>query len=95
MGWPLSRRRAAFTPGRWRWSDRELERAGRLAHDIRIAHALRSADTHGLAEVMAAGPQLLTDWQDAFSAGPRTPGPDRRGPGRTARATAGRPSGGR
>jgi hypothetical protein len=57
------------------WSDRELARARAVKHDVRIAQALNSADKHGLAEVMAAGPQLLADWQDAWSAVSRTPVP--------------------
>jgi hypothetical protein len=60
-----------------RWSDRELTSAGKLVHDVRIAQALDSADTYGLAEVLAAGPQLLADWQDAWSAAPRTSVPGR------------------
>jgi hypothetical protein len=58
-----------------RWSDRELALASQLVHDVRITQALDSADTHGLAEVMAAGPQLLADWQDAWSTAPRVSAP--------------------
>lgn len=54
-----------------KWSDAELGRARALAHDTRIAGALRGSEDHGLAEVMAAGPQLLSDWWDARSAGSR------------------------
>jgi len=59
-----------------RWSDRELARAGELTHDVRIAQVLNSADKHGLAEAMAAGPQLLAEWQGAWSAA-RRPVPGR------------------
>lgn len=61
------------------WSARELALAGELASDIRIAQALGSAGKHGLAELMAAGPQLLSELRDAWTASPR-PGPG----GRTA-----------
>lgn len=56
-----------------RWSESELDRARALAHDVRIARALTGAGGHGLAEVMAAGPQLLTEWRDARSAASRAP----------------------
>lgn len=56
-----------------KWSDGELGRARALAHDVRIARALTGTGGHGLAEVMAAGPQLLTEWRDAQSAASRVP----------------------
>ncbi len=55
-----------------KWSPSELASAEELADDLRIADALRSAGTYGLAEYMAAGPQLLQDFRDAWSAAPRT-----------------------
>ena len=54
------------------WSPGELASAGKVAHDPRIADALRSASKYGLAEHMAAGPQLLRDLRDARSATPGT-----------------------
>jgi hypothetical protein len=56
-----------------KWSDGELDRARALSHDVRIAQALHGTDNHGLAEVMAAGPQLLTEWLDARSTASRMP----------------------
>jgi hypothetical protein len=54
------------------WSPGELASAWKLAHDARIADALRSAAKYGLAEHMAAGPQLLQGFRDARSATPGT-----------------------
>ena len=51
--------------------DRRL-RPPRAAHhvaDDRIAVALRHADRFGLAEYLATGPQLLTEWSDAWAPG--------------------------
>jgi tetratricopeptide (TPR) repeat protein len=48
----------------------ELARALVLAHDPLIAEALVHVDKYGLAEYLAAGPQLLERWQNAWS--PRT-----------------------
>jgi hypothetical protein len=51
------------------WSPAELALAERsAAEDPRIAYALGSTDKHGLAEYLAAGPQLLRDLHDARSA---------------------------
>jgi hypothetical protein len=47
-----------------RWSAAELTRARTVA-DERIALGVAAADRHGVAETIAAGPQLLTTWQDA------------------------------
>jgi eukaryotic-like serine/threonine-protein kinase len=52
------------------WSPGELASAQKLAHDARIADALRSAGKYGLAEHMAAGPQLLQEFRDARAATP-------------------------
>jgi tetratricopeptide (TPR) repeat protein len=49
------------------FSGPELERASARAWDPRIAEALAHADTYGVAEYMAAGPELLRDWEDAWS----------------------------
>jgi hypothetical protein len=49
------------------WSDRELDSARAHDDDPRIAAAVAGADRHGIAETLAAGPQLLRDWQDAWS----------------------------
>jgi hypothetical protein len=56
-----------------RWSEREIQLAQQLSTDPRIAQALHNADRHGLAEYMAAGPQLLQELHDArSSSGART-----------------------
>jgi tetratricopeptide (TPR) repeat protein len=46
------------------WSDDELARA-RATADERIALGVAAAPRHGVAETIAAGPQLLQKWQDA------------------------------
>lgn len=53
------------------WSAGELTRARVLAGDTRIAAAVRHADTGrcGVAEYLAAGPELLNAWQDAWEPG--------------------------
>lgn len=52
-----------------KWSRAELERAAPHATDDRIAVALRHADQFGVAEYLASGPQLLTEWSDAWAPG--------------------------
>lgn len=51
------------------WSRDELAAAEAFNDDPRIAGALRQAETFGLAEVLAAGPELLSDWQRAWAPG--------------------------
>jgi tetratricopeptide (TPR) repeat protein len=50
----------------------ELERARTRAWDPRIAQAIEHADTHGIAEWLAAGPLLLRDWERARSSATET-----------------------
>lgn len=54
----------------------ELDRARAHAEDERIADALGHADTYGIAEYLANGPQLLAEWYSAWSANTnsRSPG---------------------
>ena len=54
----------------------EKDRAETRDWDPRIAEALRHADAYGIAEYLAAGPELLRDWEDArsSSAGPHARG---------------------
>lgn len=47
----------------------EHERALTRAWDQRIADALDHADEYGLAEYLAAGPELVNDWENAWEAG--------------------------
>ncbi|MFJ9714288.1 hypothetical protein [Streptomyces sp. NPDC101234] len=49
------------------WHEREIERARELGDDHRLAHAIDNAARYGIAEFLAAGPQLLTAWQDAWA----------------------------
>jgi eukaryotic-like serine/threonine-protein kinase len=51
------------------WTTAELARAERHRDDHRIDDALRHTDRFGLAEYLAAGPQLLDDWHDAWAPG--------------------------
>lgn len=51
------------------WSPAEIARADRHRADPRISEALAHADRFGLAEYLAAGPQLLSDWQDGWAPG--------------------------
>ncbi|WP_017623407.1 hypothetical protein [Nocardiopsis chromatogenes] len=50
-----------------RFTASEVERAAKLSWDPRIARALEHANTFGLAEYMAHGPQLLAMWENAWS----------------------------
>jgi tetratricopeptide (TPR) repeat protein len=53
-----------------RFSSAEQQRAGGLAEeDPRIADALIHADTFGIAEYLASGPQLLNEWENAWAKG--------------------------
>jgi hypothetical protein len=51
-----------------RWSEAETQRAS-MSADPRVAEAARYADEFGIAEYLGAGPQLLTEWRDAWSPG--------------------------
>ncbi|MFF3414826.1 tetratricopeptide repeat protein [Streptomyces sp. NPDC002698] len=48
------------------FTSNELRRARTRAWDTRIADALNCAGNYGLAEYLAAGPELLGDWLDAW-----------------------------
>jgi tetratricopeptide (TPR) repeat protein len=53
-----------------RFSAAEKESAAdRAGDDVRIADALTYADTFGIAEYLASGPQLFSDWENAWSRG--------------------------
>ncbi|MES9602160.1 tetratricopeptide repeat protein [Actinomadura sp. NPDC000929] len=53
-----------------RFSAAEQQRAGALAgEDPRIGDALAHADTFGVAEYLACGPQLLAEWDNAWAKG--------------------------
>jgi eukaryotic-like serine/threonine-protein kinase len=57
------------------FSPAELERARAFRQDSRIADAIGQADVYGIAEYLAAGPELLRDWENAWSPNtdPRAP----------------------
>ncbi|MCL6667656.1 hypothetical protein [Streptomyces panaciradicis] len=50
-----------------RWHETELARARRMEGDRRLAQAVVQADRFGVAEYLAAGPQLFMVWQDAWA----------------------------
>jgi eukaryotic-like serine/threonine-protein kinase len=52
-----------------RWSADELVRARAYSDDPRIRAALDQTEQFGLAEALAAGPQLATEWRTAWPAG--------------------------
>ena len=51
------------------WSPAELAAAAPFRADSRIARGLRRAETFGIAETIAAGPELLRDWRNAWAPG--------------------------
>ncbi|MFJ7151080.1 tetratricopeptide repeat protein [Streptomyces sp. NPDC100445] len=51
-----------------RWSNEEVDRA-RTSTDPRLADAVNHADDYGVAEYLAAGPQLYEEWRNAWSPG--------------------------
>lgn len=51
------------------WSPSELSRAAQHRDDPRIASALQASNRFGLAEYLASGPQLLTDWRNGWAPG--------------------------
>ncbi|MDQ7808262.1 hypothetical protein Q5425_31400 [Amycolatopsis sp. A133] len=52
------------------WSNAEIQEARRIdSGDPRIAEALTKVDHFGVAEYLAAGPQLLATWRDAWAPG--------------------------
>ncbi|WP_431994786.1 tetratricopeptide repeat protein [Streptomyces griseoflavus] len=51
-----------------KWGDEEVERARRSA-DPRVQSASRHAEEYGIAEYLAAGPQLYLEWQNAWAPG--------------------------
>lgn len=67
-GWDVVRLATCLTLSR-SWSSSERARAGKHRADPRIKDALEHADQFGVAEYLAAGPQLLADWQVAWAPG--------------------------
>ena len=58
------------------FTHKELKRAEGRKRDSRIAEAIDHADKYGIAEFLAAAPELLQDWKDARSS---SEGPNSRG----------------
>ncbi|MFD3708806.1 tetratricopeptide repeat protein [Streptomyces sp. NPDC058677] len=52
-----------------RWSAGECRRATAHIGDARIAAALHSCDRFGIAETIAAGPELMAAWENAWAPG--------------------------
>lgn len=52
-----------------RWTAQEITRTRAHASDRRLAQALASADRFGIAESLAAGPELAEVWRDAWAPG--------------------------
>ncbi|MBT2448771.1 tetratricopeptide repeat protein [Streptomyces sp. ISL-43] len=51
------------------WSERERRRAAAHQGDPRIGAALRAGERFGVAEVLAAGPELLASWENGWAPG--------------------------
>ncbi len=49
------------------WSPQEIARARPSMHDVRLAEAVGHAREYGVAEYLAAAPQLLAEWCDAWA----------------------------
>ncbi|WP_141585535.1 hypothetical protein [Actinomadura sp. WMMA1423] len=52
------------------WSTGDRREAANEAHDRRIAKALEQAEHFGVAQYLAAGPELFREWQDARGSWP-------------------------
>jgi tetratricopeptide repeat protein len=52
-----------------RWSPTEWQRAEAYRDDVRIARALRGSGRFGIAESLAAGPELADEWRNAWTPG--------------------------
>jgi eukaryotic-like serine/threonine-protein kinase len=51
------------------WSPQEVGRAEEADRDPRLRAAAQASDRFGVAEVLAVGPELLSDWMHAWQAG--------------------------
>jgi tetratricopeptide (TPR) repeat protein len=65
-GWDVLRLAARVGVPRM-WSAGEIARASRRQDDQRVAEAVRHAGEFGVAEYLAAAPQLLAEWRDAWA----------------------------
>ena len=67
-GWDVLRLAARVELPR-KWSAAEIARASQVEGDQRLAGAVRHAGEFGVAEYLAAAPQLLAEWRDAWAPG--------------------------
>jgi hypothetical protein len=65
-GWDVLRQASRVEVPRM-WSAEEIARANRRHGDWRLAEAVRHAAEYGVAEYLAAAPQLLAEWRDAWA----------------------------
>jgi hypothetical protein len=68
QGWDVLRLAARVEVPRM-WSAAEITRARLVQDDLRLAEAVRHAGEFGVAEYLAAAPQLLAEWRDAWAPG--------------------------
>jgi len=52
-----------------RWTPQEIDRARGVPADARLVEAVAASGRYGVAETLAAGPQLMAAWQDAWAPG--------------------------
>jgi hypothetical protein len=62
-------RQAQVVPVERRWSDTERARAGAVVSDSRLVRALAGDERFGVAELLAAGPELVEAWQHGWVPG--------------------------
>jgi eukaryotic-like serine/threonine-protein kinase len=68
QGWDVLRQAARLEVPRM-WSMEDVGRAGELSQDWRLAEAVKYSGQYGIAEYLAAAPQLLHEWRDAWAPG--------------------------
>lgn len=66
QGWDVIRLATRIDVSRI-WSEKEIDEARQMTGDVRIAEAVGHAHQYGIAEYLAAGPQLLAEWRDAWA----------------------------
>jgi eukaryotic-like serine/threonine-protein kinase len=68
QGWDVLRQAARFDIPRM-WSAEDIGRARQFSQDRRMVEAVEHSDQYGIAEYLAAAPQLLAEWRDAWAPG--------------------------
>jgi eukaryotic-like serine/threonine-protein kinase len=66
QGWDVLRLAVCIQVPR-RWSSADVAQARQRSDDPRLAEAVGHAAEYGVAEYLAAGPQLLAEWRDAWA----------------------------